>query len=143
MAENGEKAAEGGGGVGAGEGEEQEVEESVKLFVGQVPKHMTEPELLAMFREVAAVDEVTVIKDKATRASRGACADPVRACVRAPPGSGGCCSSPRAGECFRLCGGRGGQCRARNSSSNRCSSSPSRQKAFACSVELLFVLFFA
>jgi CUG-BP- and ETR3-like factor len=68
MAENGEKpapAAEGGG-------EEQEAVESVKLFVGQVPKHMTEPELAAMFQQVALVDEVTVIKDKATKASRGA-----------------------------------------------------------------------
>lgn len=46
-------------------------EESVKLFVGQVPKHMTEPELLAMFKEFALVDEVNIIKDKATRASRG------------------------------------------------------------------------
>ena len=46
--------------------------ESVKLFVGQVPKHMTEAELLALFREVAAVDEVTVIKDKVTKVSRGA-----------------------------------------------------------------------
>jgi hypothetical protein len=64
MAEDGEKAEEGGGGT--------EEEESVKLFVGQVPKHMTEPDLLAMFRQVAAVDEVTVIKDKATRVSRGA-----------------------------------------------------------------------
>jgi CUG-BP- and ETR3-like factor len=87
MAEDGEKAAaasagtgaegQGGGGGGAaaaaagkggGGGEE---ERSVKLFVGQVPKHMTEPELLAMFREVAAVDEVTVIKDKVTKVSRG------------------------------------------------------------------------
>ncbi|WVZ67491.1 hypothetical protein U9M48_016560 [Paspalum notatum var. saurae] len=48
-------------------------EQSVKLFVGQVPKHMTEPDLLALFREVAAVDEVTVIKDKATKVSRGCC----------------------------------------------------------------------
>nr|AGT16151.1 putative nucleotide biding protein [Saccharum hybrid cultivar R570] len=47
-------------------------EKSVKLFVGQVPKHMTEADLLAMFREVAAVDEVTVIKDKVTKVSRGA-----------------------------------------------------------------------
>ncbi|KAK3166458.1 hypothetical protein QOZ80_1AG0046060 [Eleusine coracana subsp. coracana] len=78
MAEEGEKtatpggaaaaAAEGGGGGGGGK-----EEESVKLFVGQVAKHMTEPELLAMFREVAAVDEVTVIKDKATKVSRGCC----------------------------------------------------------------------
>ena len=46
-------------------------DESVKLFVGQVPKHMTEAQLSAMFEEVAIVDEVNIIKDKATRASRG------------------------------------------------------------------------
>jgi CUG-BP- and ETR3-like factor len=46
-------------------------EESVKLFVGQVPKHMTEDEVLAMFKEFALVDEVNIIKDKTTRASRG------------------------------------------------------------------------
>ncbi|CAK8544247.1 unnamed protein product [Lathyrus sativus] len=48
-------------------------EESVKLFVGQVPKHMTEDELLTMFKEFALVEEVNIIKDKATRASRGCC----------------------------------------------------------------------
>ncbi|XVF32678.1 hypothetical protein REPUB_Repub17cG0103400 [Reevesia pubescens] len=48
-------------------------EESVKLFVGQVPKHMTEAQLLAMFEEFSLVDEVNIIKDKATRASRGCC----------------------------------------------------------------------
>jgi CUG-BP- and ETR3-like factor len=75
MAEDGGKAAaasaaaaEAGGG-GAKEGGE---ERTVKLFVGQVPKHMAEADLLALFREVAAVDEVTVIKDKATKVSRGA-----------------------------------------------------------------------
>ena len=46
-------------------------EESVKLFVGQVPKHMTEAQLLAMFQEFALVDEVNIIKDKVTRVSRG------------------------------------------------------------------------
>ena len=80
MAEDGEKAAppaaasaaaaaDVGEAAGKGGGGE---EGSVKLFVGQVPKHMTEAELLAMFREVAAVDEVTVIKDKVTKVSRGA-----------------------------------------------------------------------
>ncbi|KAL8484437.1 hypothetical protein ACS0TY_026931 [Phlomoides rotata] len=44
--------------------------ESVQLFVGQVPKQMTEPQLLSMFQEFASVDEVNIIKDKATRASR-------------------------------------------------------------------------
>ncbi|GJM88416.1 hypothetical protein PR202_ga04474 [Eleusine coracana subsp. coracana] len=45
--------------------------ESVKLFVGQVPKQMSEAELAAMFRDVSLVDEVTVIRDRATRVSRG------------------------------------------------------------------------
>lgn len=55
------------------EGQKQRIqsEENVKLFVGQVPKHMTETQLLAMFKEFALVDEVNIIKDKITRASRG------------------------------------------------------------------------
>ncbi|XP_015575686.1 RNA-binding protein BRN1 isoform X2 [Ricinus communis] len=53
--------------------EKKSSEESVKLFVGQVPKHMTEVQLLAMFKEFALVDEVNIIKDKTTRASRGCC----------------------------------------------------------------------
>ncbi|KAK8711549.1 hypothetical protein V6N13_146830 [Hibiscus sabdariffa] len=48
-------------------------EESVKLFVGQVPKHMTESQVLEIFEEFALVDEVNIIKDKATHASRGCC----------------------------------------------------------------------
>ncbi|KAL8513480.1 hypothetical protein ACS0TY_012809 [Phlomoides rotata] len=47
--------------------------ERVKLFVGQVPKYMTESELLDVFKEFAVVDEVRVIKDKATGVSRGCC----------------------------------------------------------------------
>lgn len=54
-----------------GKKEKKTSEESVKLFVGQVPKNMTEAQLLAMFKEFALVDEVNIIKDKATRASRG------------------------------------------------------------------------
>lgn len=52
---------------------EEEEEESVKLFVGQVPKHMTESDLLSLFQEFALVDEISLIKDKATRSSRGSC----------------------------------------------------------------------
>ncbi|PPD78763.1 hypothetical protein GOBAR_DD24304 [Gossypium barbadense] len=48
-------------------------EESVKLFVGQVPKHMTEAQVLAIFEEFALVDEVNIINDKATLSSRGCC----------------------------------------------------------------------
>ena len=43
--------------------ERKSSEDSVKLFVGQVPKHMTEAELLAMFKEFALVDEVNIIKE--------------------------------------------------------------------------------
>ncbi|XP_019084155.1 PREDICTED: RNA-binding protein BRN1-like isoform X2 [Camelina sativa] len=50
-----------------------EEEESVKLFVGQIPKHMSESQLLTLFQEFAVVDEVNIIKDKITRASRGCC----------------------------------------------------------------------
>ncbi|KAL2556722.1 RNA-binding protein BRN1 [Forsythia ovata] len=53
--------------------EEKQSEESVKLFVGQVPKNMTENQIIAMFQEFALVDEVNIIKDKTTRASRGCC----------------------------------------------------------------------
>uniref|UniRef100_A0A1J3IER8 CUGBP Elav-like family member 5 n=2 Tax=Noccaea caerulescens TaxID=107243 RepID=A0A1J3IER8_NOCCA len=53
--------------------ETKENEERVKLFIGQVPKHMTETQLLALFQEFSIVDEVNIIKDKITRASRGCC----------------------------------------------------------------------
>ncbi|BAF17281.2 RNA-binding protein BRN1 [Oryza sativa Japonica Group] len=71
-----EAAAPAAAAAGVGGGEEQgngRGEESVKLFVGQVPKQMTEDELAAMFAAVAVVDEVTLIRDKATKASRGCC----------------------------------------------------------------------
>ncbi|KFK30910.1 hypothetical protein AALP_AA6G041800 [Arabis alpina] len=53
--------------------EKNEEEESVKLFIGQIPKHMSESQLLTLFQEFAVVDEVNIIKDKITRASRGCC----------------------------------------------------------------------
>ncbi|XP_020271905.1 RNA-binding protein BRN1-like [Asparagus officinalis] len=46
---------------------------SVEAVRRQIPKHMTESQLLAMFKEFAIVDEVNIIKDKATKASRGCC----------------------------------------------------------------------
>ncbi|MCO5595546.1 hypothetical protein L7F22_049591 [Adiantum nelumboides] len=47
--------------------------DTVKLFVGQVPRHMTEEQLLPIFQEAGAVRELSVIKDKATKTSRGCC----------------------------------------------------------------------
>ncbi|KAJ8527269.1 hypothetical protein K7X08_029746 [Anisodus acutangulus] len=51
----------------------EHIEESVKLFVGQVPKQMTEEQVMEMFKELAVINEVNIIKDKTTRASRGCC----------------------------------------------------------------------
>ncbi|KAL1188397.1 RNA-binding protein BRN1 [Cardamine amara subsp. amara] len=53
--------------------EKNEEEESVKLFVGQIPKHMSESQLLTFLQDFAVVQEVNIIKDKITRASRGCC----------------------------------------------------------------------
>ena len=76
-------AASGGAGV------EGRSRESVKLFVGQVPKQMSEAELAALFRGVALVDEVTVIRDRATRVSRGP--DPY---ASLPPSTSSFCRIP-------------------------------------------------
>ncbi|XP_047047870.1 RNA-binding protein BRN2-like [Lolium rigidum] len=46
-------------------------ESAIKLFVGQVPKLMTEVEQAAMFCDVAIINEVTVIRDTATKILRG------------------------------------------------------------------------
>ncbi|CAE5956426.1 unnamed protein product [Arabidopsis arenosa] len=53
--------------------ETMENEGRVKLFVGQVPKYMTEIQLLTLFREFSIVDEVNIIKEKATGVPRGCC----------------------------------------------------------------------
>lgn len=49
--------------------------ECVKLFVGQVPKHMTESQLVSLFDEVGIgnIQEVNIIKDKLSKTSRGCC----------------------------------------------------------------------
>uniref|UniRef100_A0A0D3G6W7 RRM domain-containing protein n=1 Tax=Oryza barthii TaxID=65489 RepID=A0A0D3G6W7_9ORYZ len=63
-------AAAGWGRGGAGEREGGGEREAV-------PKQMTEDELAAMFAAVAVVDEVTLIRDKATKASRAQCGSPL------------------------------------------------------------------
>lgn len=46
--------------------------DAVKLFVGQLPKQMTEEQLAEVFSEVGTVYEINIIKDKLTKQSRGA-----------------------------------------------------------------------
>ncbi|KAF2924338.1 RNA-binding protein BRN1 isoform X4 [Oryza sativa Japonica Group] len=55
----------------AGDGEDGG--ERVRLFVGQVPRSMAEEDILAVVRAAARADDATVIRDRATGASRGCC----------------------------------------------------------------------
>lgn len=45
--------------------------DSIKLFVGQVPKNMAERDLLPIFKEVGEVYELAVLRDKETNRHRG------------------------------------------------------------------------
>ena len=45
--------------------------DSVKLFVGQLPKQMNEQQLVEVFSEAGTVYEINIIKDKLTKQSRG------------------------------------------------------------------------
>lgn len=45
--------------------------DSVKLFVGQLPKQMSEQQLAEVFAEAGTVYEINIIKDKLTKQSRG------------------------------------------------------------------------
>lgn len=47
--------------------------DSVKLFVGQLPKQMSEQQLAEVFAEAGTVYEINIIKDKLTKQSRGVC----------------------------------------------------------------------
>jgi len=47
--------------------------DSVKLFVGQLPKQMSEQQLVEVFSEAGTVYEINIIKDKLTKQSRGCC----------------------------------------------------------------------
>lgn len=47
--------------------------DSVKLFVGQLPKQMSEQQLVEVFSEAGTVHEINIIKDKLTKQSRGTC----------------------------------------------------------------------
>ena len=50
---------------------ENRAADSVKLFVGQLPKQMNEQQLAEVFSEAGTVYEINIIKDKLTKQSRG------------------------------------------------------------------------
>lgn len=47
--------------------------DAIKMFVGQVPRHMDEAALTAMFEEFGAVYQVNVLRDRNTGQSKGCC----------------------------------------------------------------------
>ncbi|KAJ8912530.1 hypothetical protein NQ315_014474, partial [Exocentrus adspersus] len=47
--------------------------DTIKMFVGQVPRSMDENDLRRMFEEYGRVHSINVLRDKATGASKGCC----------------------------------------------------------------------
>lgn len=47
--------------------------DTIKMFVGQIPRNMSETELKAMFEEYGSVYQLNVLRDKQTGESKGCC----------------------------------------------------------------------
>jgi hypothetical protein len=48
-------------------------QDTIKMFVGQIPRSMTENELKIMFQEHGSVYQLNVLRDKQTNESKGCC----------------------------------------------------------------------
>lgn len=55
------------------EEQEQPDPDTIKMFVGQVPRSMDESDLRRMFEKYGRVHSINVLRDKATGASKGTC----------------------------------------------------------------------
>ncbi|CAL8073745.1 unnamed protein product [Orchesella dallaii] len=47
--------------------------DAIKMFVGQVPKHMNETDLRELFEQFGRVYQINVLRDKVTKQSKGCC----------------------------------------------------------------------
>lgn len=47
--------------------------DAIKMFVGQIPRNMSENELKTMFQEYGSVYQLNVLRDKQTNESKGCC----------------------------------------------------------------------
>ncbi|XP_037086376.1 CUGBP Elav-like family member 2 [Pollicipes pollicipes] len=47
--------------------------DAIKMFVGQMPRHMDENDIRAMFEEFGPVHQINVLRDKVTGQSKGCC----------------------------------------------------------------------
>jgi len=45
--------------------------DTIKMFVGQVPKHMNETDLRELFEQFGRVYQINVLRDKVTKQSKG------------------------------------------------------------------------
>lgn len=45
--------------------------DAIKMFVGQIPKHLSESELKTLFEEFGRVFQINVLRDKVSKQSKG------------------------------------------------------------------------
>ena len=58
-----------------------EISESLKLFVGQVPRLFTEQDLIPLFQQFGQVQQLSVLRDRITGTSKGMCTVPQHSLV--------------------------------------------------------------
>ena len=63
--------SDGSAAVGGRLSRDQPDADAIKMFVGQVPRHMNESDIRGMFEEFGPVHQINVLRDKVTGHSKG------------------------------------------------------------------------